>query len=174
MNLNSRFTPTLVFLFATCALAQNNATGTNSFDNATDPGLRTGPPGAGLPLTGLSVGQLAYFNGDAAPTFAEVEAVANGLGPRFNLDSCAGCHAFPASGGSSPRTGNPQVVRVSTMAPGNSVPSFLSMNGPIRVARMVKNPDGSRWCGLVQKAHEHRERHQVWRYGTARLFQFRQ
>src|SRR5580704_16760692 len=71
--------------------------------NATDPGILTGSPGAGKPFTtGLTVGDLAFFDMSAAPTFSEIEAVVNGLGPRFNLDSCAGCHAFPAVGGSSP------------------------------------------------------------------------
>ena len=62
-----------------------------------DPGIRNGAPGAGQPFaTGLSAGQLAFFNSNGIPEFTEVEAVADGLGPRFNLDSCAGCHAFPA------------------------------------------------------------------------------
>ena len=33
-----------------------------------------------------------------------------GLGPRFNLDSCGGCHAAPAIGGTSPAV-NPQVAK---------------------------------------------------------------
>ncbi len=111
---------------------------------ASDPGIRTGSPGAGKPFTtGLTSGDLAFFNNTASSTFAEVEAVANGLGPRFNLDSCAGCHTYPATGGSSPVTGNPQVVRAPFMAPGNSIPSFVTINGPIREARMVRNADGT-------------------------------
>lgn len=109
-----------------------------------DPGIRNGPPGAGQPFaTGLSAGQLAFFNNNGIPEFSEVEAVADGLGPRFNLDSCAGCHTFPAIGGSSPPTNNPQVVHASTMAPGSTVPSFLSINGPIREVRFIRNPDGT-------------------------------
>src|SRR5690349_6204428 len=84
----------------------------------TDPGMRPGPPGAGQPFaTGLTAGYLAFFNNVGLPQFTQVEAVADGLGPRFNLDSCSGCHAFPAVGGSSPPTNNPQVVRAPTMAP---------------------------------------------------------
>ncbi|HXK02807.1 MAG TPA: di-heme oxidoredictase family protein [Verrucomicrobiae bacterium] len=108
----------------------------------TDPGPRGGPAGAGGPIAGLTAGEKAFFLNQATATFAEVEAVADGLGPRFNLDSCGGCHAFPALGGSSPAT-NPQVARAAAMAPGNAVPSFLSGNGPIREARFVKNPDGT-------------------------------
>lgn len=112
--------------------------------DASDPGIRTGLPGAGKPYaTGLSVADLVFFNTYGAPRFAEVEAVPDGLGPRFNLDSCAGCHAYPAIGGASPPTNNPQVIRASIMAPGNAIPSFLSANGPVREVRFVKNPDGS-------------------------------
>src|SRR5215471_15512749 len=77
----------------------------------TDPGPRGGAVGAGGKIAGLTAGEIDFFNNFGAPTFAEVEAVANGLGPRFNLDSCGGCHAFPALGGSSPAT-NPQVSRL--------------------------------------------------------------
>jgi len=109
-----------------------------------DPGVRTGPAGAGQPFaTGLSTGQQAFFNNYGVPTFAEVEAVADGLGPRFNLDSCAGCHAFPANGGSSPPAGNPQVVHAPTMAPGSTIPAFLSINGPVREVRFINNPYGT-------------------------------
>ena len=108
----------------------------------TDPGPRGGPAAAGGPIAGLTAGEKAFFLGQATATFAEVESVAEGLGPRFNLDSCVGCHAFPAAGGSSPAT-NPQVARLAAMAPGNTIPSFLSPNGPVREARFVKNPDGS-------------------------------
>ena len=71
--------------------------------------------------------------------FKEVDAVANGLGPRFNMDSCAGCHAFPDVGGSSPLS-NPQVNVASSQ---NIVPSFITANGPVREVRFVKNPDGT-------------------------------
>jgi len=109
-----------------------------------DPGIRSGPPGAGQPFaTGLSAGEQAFFNNVGVPTFQEVEAVADGLGPRFNLDSCAGCHVFPAIGGSSPPTNNPQVAHATSIAPGNTVPSFLSINGPVREVRFIKNPDGT-------------------------------
>ena len=37
-----------------------------------------------------------------ADDFAEDDGVAEGLGPRMNLDSCGGCHIQPALGGSSP------------------------------------------------------------------------
>src|SRR5207302_11243842 len=58
-------------------------------------------------------------------------------------DSCGGCHVQPAAGGSSPASNNPQVARASTMAPGNTVPTFLLKDGPIREARFVRNADGT-------------------------------
>src|SRR5207249_9193167 len=41
--------------------------------------------------------------------FTEPEGIKDGFGPRFNLDSCGGCHQQPAVGGSSPSV-NPQVA----------------------------------------------------------------
>jgi CxxC motif-containing protein (DUF1111 family) len=75
-------------------------------------------------------------------TFTEVEDVANGLGPRFNLDSCAGCHAQPSVGGASPRN-NPQVAVANKFGATNSIPSFIQANGPVRAVRFRLNPDGT-------------------------------
>ena len=79
-----------------------------------DPGVRGGPPGAGGKISGLTDNQTKFFTA-GQDAFAEVASVSGtlpgteeGLGPRFNLDSCAGCHNFPAVGGSSPPV-NPQV-----------------------------------------------------------------
>jgi CxxC motif-containing protein (DUF1111 family) len=107
----------------------------------TDPGPRPGPVGAGGPLPGLSTNEVAFFTA-AQGTFEEVDTFANGLGPRTNLNSCAGCHAQPSVGGSSPAT-NPQVAFASLLGSPNTVPSFISASGPIREARFVKNPDGT-------------------------------
>jgi len=108
-----------------------------------DPGIRSGPPGAGQPIAGLIAGEIDFFNTHGIPTFTEVEAVDDGLGPRFNLDSCAGCHAFSAVGGSSPPMNNPQVIRASLMAPGNTLPHFLESNGPVREVRFKMNANGT-------------------------------
>jgi hypothetical protein len=72
--------------------------------------------------------------------FEEVEEVAEGMGPRMNLDRCVGCHSQPATGGSAPAV-NPQIA----FAGGGSddVPPFPSLNGPVREARFVKNKDGT-------------------------------
>ena len=62
----------------------------------TDPGPRKGPPMPATPIRGLTTGELALFQKGLA-AFQEDDQVPNGLGPRFNLDSCGGCHSHPAS-----------------------------------------------------------------------------
>jgi len=111
----------------------------------TDPGPRQGnpqgrPPLAGAPLQGLNPQESAAWNA-AAVTFQEVEGVAKGLGPRFNLDSCAGCHAYPTPGGASPLV-NPQIAVAVSHGASNQVPNFLSVNGPVRVVRFRQQPNG--------------------------------
>src|SRR5262249_10931913 len=105
----------------------------------TDPGVRGGAAGAGGPLPGLNNKGIKFFN-SGQDDFLEVEAVPCGLGPRFNLDSCVGCHAQPATGGSSPST-NPQVAVATKNGASNTVPFFVNINGPVREARFkFSNP----------------------------------
>ena len=116
---------------------------------AVDPGPRGGAPGAGGPLTGVGVGNQQLFAA-ARARFQEIDSVSGtmpgetgvGLGPRFNLNGCAGCHAFPTVGGSSP-TINPQITIATLDGAENVVPSFITMTGPVREARFVRNPDGT-------------------------------
>jgi CxxC motif-containing protein (DUF1111 family) len=118
----------LLFLSATPALAQ------------VDPGVQGGAPRAGGPIGGL-VGNEEEFFDVGLDDFAEAEGVGDGLGPRFNLDSCGGCHIQPAIGGSSP-TVNPQVGVATAFGARNTVPSFITMNGPVREARFKRTPGG--------------------------------
>jgi CxxC motif-containing protein (DUF1111 family) len=113
----------------------------NAASRPTDPGVRGGDPGAGGALSGLNDAERQYFE-VAKDVFQEVDAGPDGLGPRFNLDSCSGCHSHPSIGGSSPAT-NPQVAVATLMGAKNVVPSFITANGPIREARFVRNRDGS-------------------------------
>jgi CxxC motif-containing protein (DUF1111 family) len=123
-----------------------------------DPGIRGGPPGAGGPLPGLSnfPGELGFFNA-AQGFFTQVNSVTGsvndgaalgvanggpGLGPRYNLNQCSACHAQPAIGGTSPRV-NPEVAAATLDGARNSVPSFVTINGPVREARFVLNTDGT-------------------------------
>ena len=106
--------------------------------NAQDPGPRDSVGDAGGPLPGLTAAQTYAFQ-VGKEDFEEAEEPDEGLGPTFNLDSCGGCHAQPAIGGTSPRV-NPQVAMANAF---NKVPSFITLNGPVREARFVRNPDGS-------------------------------
>jgi CxxC motif-containing protein (DUF1111 family) len=119
----------------------NNSGGASSRSGATDPGVRGGDPGAGGALPGLNDVERQYFD-VAKEVFQEVDAGPDGLGPRFNLDSCSGCHSQPTIGGTSPAT-NPQVAVATLMGAKNVVPPFITANGPIREARFVRNRDGS-------------------------------
>src|SRR6266851_7164079 len=126
----------------------------------TDPGPRGGTKGAGGPFSGLNANEQAFFNA-ARGRFQEIDSVSGavageagvGLGPTFNANSCAACHAEPDVGGTSPnptlgfvRKPNPQVAfaTLDRVAGGNqTVPSFITANGPVREARFIQNPDGS-------------------------------
>jgi CxxC motif-containing protein (DUF1111 family) len=115
---------------------------------AKDPGVRaTGATDlTGNPVPGLTPDQNTLFLQGQA-TFKEVEMLGDGLGPRFNLDSCVGCHAFPTHGGSSPAV-NPQVALATAMGAKNVVPTFLAANGPIREVRFKFTPNGQRDGGV--------------------------
>lgn len=110
----------------------------------TDPGPRQGPqggpPSSGRPLDGLTGADLDAFD-RGRRAFGQVQDVRDGLGPRFNLDSCVGCHAHPAPGGSSPRV-NPQIAVAIKLGAVNQVPPFIQQDGPVRVARFRRNADG--------------------------------
>jgi CxxC motif-containing protein (DUF1111 family) len=111
----------------------------------TDPGVRGGAAGAGGSIAGLT-GREAKFFSSGQDSFNEVASVLGtvpgterGLGPRFNLDSCAGCHKFPGVGGSSPAV-NPQV----SVAPLSQVAllqglNIISASGPVREVRFASD-----------------------------------
>jgi len=111
-----------------------------------DPGPRGGLPGAGDAIRGLTPGESAAFIAGRA-IFQEVDSVSgslsdgSGLGPRFNMDSCSGCHAFPDIGGASPAV-NPQIAVATKAGARNTIPPFLSINGPVREVRFVRGPSG--------------------------------
>ena len=149
----------------TLALQRSAATA-----SAIDPGPRPGAPGAGAPATpqpidpdsnkaqnaagvaclpGLTSDVLTFCQ-QAVIRFQEIDSVAGtlgnesgeGLGPTFNGNSCAMCHAQPAVLGSSPgltspqhAIANPQVALAPLDGANNMVPSFILPNGPVREAR---------------------------------------
>jgi CxxC motif-containing protein (DUF1111 family) len=115
-------------------------------NGAQDPGPRTGTPGVGQPIPGLDGTLTSYFQ-DGQSRFQEVEAVTgseqSGLGPTFNSNSCVSCHAQPSVGGTAPAV-NPQVQVATANGATNSIPSFITLNGPVREARFkfVVGPNG--------------------------------
>ncbi len=140
----SRFLPLVFSIFCLALLLfsrDGKADSDNHSANVKDPGVRSGPSGAGGPLPGLNSLEIGFFNGGLA-RFNNIDAVANGLGPRYNGDSCAACHAQPAVGGSTPAV-NPQIALSSQSGAQNSLPSFITLDGPVRVARFVNKPDGT-------------------------------
>jgi hypothetical protein len=113
----------------------------------TDPGVRSSTGiNAGGPLPDLSTtpGAAKFFD-NGQTRFENVETVATGLGPRFNMNQCSACHSQPAVGGSSPAIAqypfisvNPesQVIKNGiAVSPPNVIPYFVLVNGPVREAR---------------------------------------
>jgi CxxC motif-containing protein (DUF1111 family) len=112
---------------------------------AHDPGVRGGAAAAGGFIAGLTQNQRTFF-ADGMDEFSQVEPVkrsasdGGGLGPRFNGESCAQCHAQPAIGGSSPFA-NPQVGAATHQGATNQIPFFVTSDGPVREARFPFTPD---------------------------------
>jgi CxxC motif-containing protein (DUF1111 family) len=122
-----------------------------------DPGPRPGPAGAGSFYPTLNTNEQGFFN-QAQLRFQEVDSVSGGiagetgvgLGPTFNGNSCALCHAQPTIGGSSPGLSspqnpiaNPQVALATLDGATNTVPSFITADGPVREARFIKTSTGA-------------------------------
>jgi CxxC motif-containing protein (DUF1111 family) len=123
----------------------------------TDPGPRPGPAAAGGFYPALNANEQAFFN-QAFLRFQEVDSVSggitgetgSGLGPTFNGNSCAQCHAQPTIGGASPGLvspqnpiPNPQVALATLDSASNSVPSFITTTGPVLEARFIKTSTGA-------------------------------
>jgi CxxC motif-containing protein (DUF1111 family) len=146
----------LLASLATAMVAAAAWTGPASAQAVQDPGVRGGPPGAGGPLPNLVPGGAGFFTA-AQSFFTQVFSVSGtindgapigapnggpGLGPRYNLNQCSGCHSQPAIGGTSPKI-NPEVAVATLEHANNYVPSFVTLNGPVREARFVKNTNGT-------------------------------
>jgi hypothetical protein len=126
---------------------------------AHDLGARTGAVDAGKPLATLSIDELNFFE-DGLARFNNIDSVRGtiagepgiGLGPTFNSNSCGSCHAQPSVGGTSPsatifpRIGpNPQIAVATAHGARNTIPAFLTSDGPVREVRFpfALNADGS-------------------------------
>jgi CxxC motif-containing protein (DUF1111 family) len=122
-------------------LAALSATAHSQVTKAHDPGARAGAS-AGGPIANLTPGELKLFN-DGQATFAKVDTVSDdGLGPRMNLDSCSGCHAQPSIGGSGAKP-NPQFQIIKRLGLKNTLPFFITEEGPTREARFQKTSTGA-------------------------------
>ena len=130
-----------------------------------DPGPRRGAPGAGGYFPTLDATEQQFFS-QALTRFQEVDSVSGtlesglGLGPTFNGNSCAMCHAQPAIGGSSPGlkspqnpVPNPQVALAALHQASNTVPSFIAMDGPVREARFISTDPGNSNAALDGGVH---------------------
>src|SRR5258708_6398396 len=117
--------------------------------SARDSGPRVGAAEAGKPLDDLTGPQTSLFNA-GIEEFKVSDKVPDGLGPRMNLDSCAGCHAQPAVGGTSPSNLNPQFdFFQKNLQKSNRLPPFITEHGPVREARFKLNADGKTADGGV-------------------------
>jgi len=117
------------------------------YGQAVDPGPRGGTVGAGAPIANLSPDQMRFFQ-TSLSQFTEVEGVPlpspgnGGLGPTCNSNSCGSGHSQPSVGGTSPSTSafpfvgpNPQVAVANLLGATNTVPFFVTSDGPVREAR---------------------------------------
>ncbi|HEX4003222.1 MAG TPA: di-heme oxidoredictase family protein [Candidatus Acidoferrales bacterium] len=144
---------------------RRSAASAGSQSSVSDPGVRAGDVQVGTPLPGLSAAELQFFQ-DGLARFIQVDSVGGnlsgepglGLGPAFNANSCSGCHAQPAVGGSSPNASqypnigpNPQMTAASDAGATNNIPYFMSTDGPVREVRfpyvvsngrLTSTPDG--------------------------------
>jgi CxxC motif-containing protein (DUF1111 family) len=155
MSLNAHFRSTvnlciaclMILWFASVMVAQAPAA-------ARDPGVRGVTVDAGQPLASVAStpGLLDFFT-TGSGQFQETQIVKgganNGLGPRFNSNSCVSCHSQPAVGGTSPSLAvfpfvgpNPEFQN---FGGDNDIPSFISADGPVRETRFkfFLNPDGT-------------------------------
>jgi CxxC motif-containing protein (DUF1111 family) len=141
----------IAFCFAAVLLASLDLSAQN------DPGPRSGPAGAGSFYPTLNGNEQALFT-QALQVLQEIDSVSgaiagesgSGLGPTFNGNSCTQCHAQPAPGGSSPGLNspqnsvqNPQIALATLDGATNTVPSFITPDGPMREARFIRNANGA-------------------------------
>jgi CxxC motif-containing protein (DUF1111 family) len=145
-----------VLMVRPTTVAHGQGSGCGSNPCPTDPGPRPLPAAAGTFYSALNANQNAVTT-RLTQIFTEVNFVAGGplvktvgLGPRFNSNSCSSCHAYPAVGGSSPPT-NPLFGIYQLMGATNTMPYFVSTNGPVVVARFPYKSDGVTPDGSVHQ-----------------------
>ncbi len=140
-----------------CLIAMAFLMSATALQAQVDPGPRGGPPGAGGPVPTLNPNETRFWDGGLAQfqiIFSVSGTIAGepgvGLGPGFNGNSCAQCHAEPAIGGSSPGLNspthpipNPQVALATLDGATNAVPPFVTPGGPVVEARFILDSAGA-------------------------------
>jgi CxxC motif-containing protein (DUF1111 family) len=145
----------LVLAGATAYFPKSAKGGSTPTVSAVDPGPRPLPAGAGGFLPSLSANE-KQIEPSITTEFNRVQNVVvtsptdGGLGPRFNSNSCASCHAYPAVGGSSPPS-NPLFSVYQLMGATNTMPFFETSTGPILEARFINQPGTSIPDGTVHQ-----------------------
>ena len=123
--------------------------GTLQAQSVSDPGPRPSSGGNATPFTLSEFADMRTFWGGGQKVFKQPFSVSGtigietgvGLGPAFNGNSCAMCHSQPTLGGSSPST-NPEFGVANLDGATNAIPSFITINGPVREARFILNQNG--------------------------------
>jgi len=134
----------LVCAGATAYFPRSAKGGSTPTVTAIDPGPRPLPAGAGGFLPSLSANE-KQIEPSITTEFNRVHDVVvtsptdGGLGPRFNSNSCASCHNYPAVGGSSPPS-NPLFSVYQLNGATNTMPFFNTATGPIVEARFINQP----------------------------------
>jgi len=134
----------LVAAGATAYFPRSAKGGSTPLVTAIDPGPRPLPASAGGFLPSLSANE-QQIEPSITTEFNRVHDVIvtsptdGGLGPRFNSNSCASCHAYPAVGGSSPPS-NPLFNVYHLNGATNTMPFFITSTGPILEGRFINVP----------------------------------
>jgi CxxC motif-containing protein (DUF1111 family) len=134
----------LVAAGATAYFPRSAKGGSTPSVTAVDPGPRPLPATAGGFLPSLSANE-QQIEPSITTEFNRVHDVVmtsptdGGLGPRFNSNSCASCHQYPAVGGSSPPS-NPLFSVYQLKGATNTMPFFITSTGPILEGRFINQP----------------------------------
>src|SRR5258708_30048868 len=143
----------LVAAVATAYFPRSAKGGVLATVTAVDPGPRPLPANAGGFLPSLSANE-QQIEPSITTEFNRVHDVVvtsptdGGLGPLFNENSCASCHAHPAVGGSSPPS-NPLFSIYKYNAATNTMPTFITSTAPILEEPLINLPGTSTPDGNV-------------------------
>lgn len=119
----SRTAAAFLLLAGLCACGDGGSDPLDGMQGDESPNLLHGE--LGTPVPGLSAEERAAFDAGAR-LFERQFTQEEGLGPRFNENSCDACHTFPVDGGS----GETNVRRVSNTTPQGRCDVLEAQSGP--------------------------------------------